>query len=184
MWSKTHPRRPAAFDDELLALAGAVYDTAVRLTRSAAVAEDLVQETFARAVAAADRFEPGTSMRAWLLSILMNLFRNHQRARVRHPEVELDEEALPAAEEEPPLPFAAVTPELLDGAIAGLPERLREALVLRDLQGLSYLQISEVLRIPVGTVMSRLYRGRLVLRKLLAPGVLERAAKRFSGSGS
>lgn len=178
------PRRSTGFDEELLAFAGAVHDVACRLTRGTALAEDLTQETFARAVAASERFEPGTSMRAWLLSILFNLHRNHQRATARHPEVELEEDAVLPVEEAPPLSFASVTPAVLDAAIAALPEKLRAVVMLRDLQGLSYQQLSEVLRIPVGTVMSRLHRGRAALRKELAAGVLAGVGPKVRGSGS
>jgi RNA polymerase sigma-70 factor (ECF subfamily) len=167
-WSAQGRTRNRALDGVLVAQLGVVYDVARRLTGSALEAEDLTQETFGRAFDAVDRFEPGASPRAWLLAILHNLVRNRRRDRGRHREVELEDDGLAAPPPGEPEPrWAALRPELLDEAIAGLPPKLREVVVLRDLHGLKYAQLSEVLAVPVGTVMSRLHRGRAALRHAL-----------------
>jgi RNA polymerase sigma-70 factor, ECF subfamily len=171
MWSRRSPSaRDPTFDEEAVQLLPAIFDTALRLCGTEAEGHDLTHDTFVRAFAAADRYERGSSLRAWLFSILYNLFRNRLRDRARHAEVELDEQELPpVASAEPQPQWKAITSDELDRAIEGLPLKLREVIVLRDLQGLSYREISQVLDVPAGTVMSRLHRGRLALKGLLLP---------------
>lgn len=179
MWKRGSPgaRRPPSFDEEAIEHLPALFDTASRLCGGEADAQDLTHDTYVRALAAADRYEPGTSLRAWLLTILHNLFRTRLRHRSRHAEVELDEETLVPAPAAEPVRWEAVTPAQLDAAIQALPLKLREVVVLRDLQGLSYREISQVLDVAAGTVMSRLYRGRMALRDVLLPDVAEAPAK-------
>ena len=172
MWKRASgpgPGRPPSFDEEAIGHLPALFDTASRLCGSEADAQDLTHDTYVRALAAAERYERRTSLRAWLLTILYNLFRTRLRARSRHAEVELDEEVLAAEPVSEPVRWKAVTPAQLDEALRALPLKLREVVVLRDLQGLSYRELSQVLDVPSGTVMSRLYRGRMAVKALLLP---------------
>lgn len=143
----------------------ALYGTAFRLVRNPHDAEDLVQETLLRAYKGFDRFALGTNIRAWLFTILhrarADVFRKKGRSPVT---VELEGEG-PAT----PAPQAALASghEELDRALAGLPEVFRAAVVLRDVQEFSYAEIAQILGVPIGTVMSRIHRGRALLREAL-----------------
>jgi RNA polymerase sigma-70 factor, ECF subfamily len=171
----TGPARKAAFEADALAQLDSLYRTARRLTRNPADAEDLVQETFLKAFRAADRFEPGTNLRAWLFTILHNSARNRARDRARDA-VTVDSETVERAAELVPGPgrrAAGETPESLllretlgpelQSAIDALPEAFREAVWLRDVEEFSYAEIAAMLSIPAGTVMSRISRGRHML---------------------
>ncbi len=159
--------RRREFEEEVTAELRAVYALAVHLVGPGAEAEDLTQETYARAFAAWDRYALGTSARAWLLSILRSLFLRGRRDLLRHPTAELDEE-LPGSGEPQALPrWEQVSPQMLEQALATVPLRYREAVVLRDLQGLSYREMAFVLEVPAGTAMSRLQRGREALKREL-----------------
>jgi RNA polymerase sigma-70 factor (ECF subfamily) len=179
----------AAFEAEALASLNALYRTALRLTRTPADADDLVQDTYLKAFRAADSFRPGSNLRAWLFTILHNTARNRTRDRARDAVV-VDSEAVERAAE---LPSAAVwrghpadTPETLllrdtltpelQAAVDELPEPFREAVLLRDVEEFSYAEIAEMLEIPVGTVMSRISRGRQALyRRLQSQRASERS---------
>src|SRR5215510_13128907 len=163
-----------AFEAEALASLDSLYRAALRLTRNAADAEDLVQETYLKAFRAADRFEPGTNLRAWLFTILHNTARNRARDRAREG-LTVDSEAvdqaadgasyglsMPVATPEALLMKETLTPEL-QAAVDELPEAFRQAVWLRDVEEFSYAEIAEMLNIPVGTVMSRISRGRRML---------------------
>ena len=167
-------RARAAFEAEALASVDSLYRTALRLTRSPADAEDLVQETYLKAFRAADRFEPGTNLRAWLFTILHNTARNRARDRAREG-VTVDSDAVdqaadgpsyglstPVATPEALLLRETLTPEL-QAAVDELPEAFRQAVWLRDVEEFSYAEIADMLNIPVGTVMSRISRGRRML---------------------
>ena len=169
------PARRAAFEAEALAQLDSLYRTARRLTRNPADAEDLVQETFLRAFRAADRFEPGTNLRAWLFTILHNAARNRARDDAREAVV-IDSETVERAAELAPgagQPTPGSTPESLliretlapelQAAIDALPDAFREAVWLRDVEEFSYAEIAEMLAVPIGTVMSRISRGRQAL---------------------
>ncbi len=161
-----------AFQAEALASLDSLYRMALRLTRVPADAEDLVQETYLRAFRAADSFRPGTNMRAWLFTILHNTARNRLRDRARDAVSVVDSEVVERAAEGPAR-GPAVTPETLllretmtpelQQAIDSLPEAFRQAVWLRDVEEFSYAEIAEMLSIPVGTVMSRISRGRHLL---------------------
>jgi RNA polymerase sigma-70 factor (ECF subfamily) len=164
----------ASFETEALACLDRLYRTALRLTRVPADAEDLVQETYLRAFRAADRFEPGTNLKAWLFTILHNTARNRARDRARDT-VAIDSEAVDRAADAPP-PGGhgrAETPESLllrdtlapelQAAIDRLPAVFRQAVWLRDVEEFSYAEIAAMLDIPAGTVMSRISRGRRML---------------------
>jgi RNA polymerase sigma-70 factor (ECF subfamily) len=165
-----------------LALLDALYGTALRLTRDADRAQDLVQDTYLKAFRARARFTEGTNLKAWLLTILHNTWRNRQRDRART-RIDFDSEAVEAAAEtvSDVRASAVESPEALllraglDGelraALDRLPAAFREAVWLRDVEELSYQEIAQVLEIPVGTVMSRISRGRrqLVQQLTAAP---------------
>jgi RNA polymerase sigma-70 factor (ECF subfamily) len=159
----------------------ALYTAALRLTRNPADAEDLVQETFLKAYRSFDRFEEGTNLKAWLYRILTNTFINSYRAAKRRPEkadVEDVEdlylyrrlgdlgpgEAGRSAEEQV---LDRITDDEVKAAIESLPEAFRIAVLLADVEGFSYKEIAEITDVPIGTVMSRIHRGRRALQKAL-----------------
>jgi len=143
-----------------------LYGTAYRMTSNAADAEDLVQESLLRAFRGFERFEAGTNLRAWLFTILYRVRADLLRRQGRTPRMEeLDEEGPPVP---PPQEELSRGGEDLARAIAGLPEAFRAAVVLRDVEELTYGEIAEVLQVPMGTVMSRIHRGRAQLRVVLA----------------
>ena len=158
-----------------------LYVAALRMTRNPADAEDLVQETFLRAFRGFEGFEAGTNLKAWLYRILTNTFINQYRAKKRRPdETDLDDvEDLYLYRRLGGLEAAAVgrsaEDELMDfftevevaKAVDGLPESFRLAVLLADVEEFSYKEIAEILDIPIGTVMSRLHRGRKLLQKEL-----------------
>ena len=164
--------RAAAFEAEALASVDSLYRTALRLTRVPADAEDLVQDTYLKAFRAADRFEPGTNLRAWLFTILHNTALNRARDRARDAVVTFDsgtvERAADAALEgmadtpETLLLRETLAPEL-QAAIDELPGAFRQAVWLRDVEEFSYAEIAAMLDGPAGTVMSRISRGRRML---------------------
>ena len=165
-----------AFEADALASLDSLYRTALRLTHRPADAEDLVQETYLKAFRAADQFKQGTNLRAWLFTILHNTARNRARDRARE-HVDVDSDAVeravdgddgsgvPAASAETPetiLLRDVLTPDLR-AALDALPPAFREAVWLRDVEEFSYAEIADMLAIPVGTVMSRISRGRRLL---------------------
>ena len=169
-----------------------LYAAAVRMTRNPADAEDLVQETFVRAYRGFGGFQDGTNLRAWLYRILTNTFINTYRAAQRRPEQsELDDvEELYLYRRIGGLEAASLgrsaEDELMDlftdtqvkDAIDALPEQFRLAVLLADVDGFSYKEIAEILDVPIGTVMSRLHRGRKSLQKSLHSFALERGVIR------
>lgn len=158
--------RDERFEKEMLPHLRSLFGAAYRMTGNAHDAEDLVQETFLRAHRALGRFETGTNARAWLHTILQRVRTDAFRRRKRRPEtVELVGEGPPTAPQQDAL---ASGREDLERALAALPEAFRTAVVLRDVQELSYAEIAAALGIPVGTVMSRIHRGRSLLRAALS----------------
>lgn len=158
---------------EALEYLDALYAAAVRLTRDVHAAQDLVQDTFVKALRFGHRYEPGTNLRAWLFTILHNTFRNDRRGAGRDP-VAVDSETVehsPASDgaESPErgLVRAATAAELRE-ALDALPDAYRQAVWLRDVEEFSYAEIAKVLDVPIGTVMSRIARGRRLLQKALA----------------
>jgi RNA polymerase sigma-70 factor (ECF subfamily) len=154
------------FEREAIPHLKRLYGAAYRLTGNPADAEDLVQEALLRAFRAFDRFASGTNLRAWLFTILYRVRTDTLRRAGRAPRMEeLDEEVLSV----PPAPEAlAGQGQDLARALALLPEPFRAAVVLRDIEELSYGEIAEALQVPMGTVMSRIHRGRARLRAALA----------------
>ena len=168
------------FETEALSFLDALYRTGLRMTRSEAEAEDLVQETYIRAFRFRQQFTPGTNLKAWLFRILTNTFINQYRRKAARPETtELDdvEESILYRHMRDVSPGSASPDpeaELIDNtlssevkdALEALPEKFRTTLLL-DVEGFSYKEIAEMLDIPIGTVMSRLHRGRKFLQKRL-----------------
>ena len=162
------PDAPSAFESEALGYLDSLYRTALRLTRRPADAEDLVQDTYLKAFRAADRFAAGTNLRAWLFTILHNTARNRARDRSRQP-VTVDTEiveraadllsASPADTAEARLVGEALGPRL-QAAVDRLAPVFREAVWLRDVEEFTYAEIARMLDLPMGTVMSRISRGR------------------------
>src|SRR6267378_3375238 len=158
-----------------------LYTAALRMTRNPAEAEDLVQETYLKAYRAFDSFQEGTNLKAWLYKILTNTFINAYRARRRRPEQsELDDvedlylhrrlgglEAAAAGRSAEEEVMDLFTDTEVKEALESLPEQFRMAVLLADVEGFSYKEIAEILDIPIGTVMSRLHRGRRALQKRL-----------------
>lgn len=179
--------RRASFEAEALPHLDAVYRFALRLAGSPGEAEDLVQETFLRAYRAWDQYTPGTRAKSWLFTICRNAFLRERERDVRRDELVAEaahEEAgasAPAGGAGGEMPlfaggadydpegdyFRGIVDDRVLAAIDGLPVDFREAVVLSDLQGLSYQEIADVVGVPIGTVKSRLFRGRKVLKEQL-----------------
>jgi RNA polymerase sigma-70 factor, ECF subfamily len=163
---------PAAFESMAVPLLGRLYNLARWLCRDDSEAEDLVQETYARALKAFRSFETGTNFSAWMFRILRNIFLTSRTgAKVAH--ISIDEEG-----EEGLLPPASGTPESIlmstttqqniQAALERLPPAYREVILLCDVEEMKYREIADVLEVPVGTVMSRIARARKLLRGMLA----------------
>jgi RNA polymerase sigma-70 factor (ECF subfamily) len=173
----------------VLAFLEPLYATALRLTRNRADAEDLVQDTFVKAFRFSERYQRGTNLKAWLYTILHNTWRNRRRDASRDT-VDVDSELVEEAASLPGGPVALETPERillretldadLQAALEGLPAAFREAVWLRDVEEFSYAEIAEMIGVPVGTVMSRISRGRRLLFERLSqtPANVELAARR------
>jgi RNA polymerase sigma-70 factor (ECF subfamily) len=159
----------AAFEQDALALVDRLYAAALRLTRNEADAEDLVQDTYLRAFRSSGQFETGTNLRGWMFTILHNTFLNQRRDRARSP-IDADSEAVEQAADDS---GTSSNPEelLLNGtldadlqaALDNLPPTYREAVWLRDVEQFSYGEIAGIVGVPIGTVMSRISRGRRAL---------------------
>jgi RNA polymerase sigma-70 factor, ECF subfamily len=177
MFRRAKPPDPEAFRAEVLTFVEPLFGTALRLTRNRADAEDLVQDTLVKAFRFGDRFEPGTNLRAWLYTILHNTWRNQRRDAARG-NVDVDSDRVETAAAAPGGPTAADTPERilmrstldadLQAALDGLPEAFREAVWLRDVEEFSYAEIAKMMNVPMGTVMSRISRGRRLLFERLS----------------
>jgi RNA polymerase sigma-70 factor (ECF subfamily) len=180
MKSDSLPQRDleSRFEADALPLLPGLYSAAYRLTRNSADAEDLVQETFLRAYRGFHQFEEGTNLKAWLYRILMNTFINEYRKRQRQPQTVSDDEVPdwylyskmaetgvePSAETSV---IEALPDEEVQEALSSLPEQFRMAVLLADVEGFSYKEIADIMGVPIGTVMSRLHRGRKTLEKRL-----------------
>jgi RNA polymerase sigma-70 factor (ECF subfamily) len=172
-------RERVRFEEEALELADQVYRVARRMVGTREEAEELVQDTYARAFRSWQSFTPGTNMRAWLLRILTNLNTDRGRKLQRTPDLQPLEESdyflankLAAAEGEQALDQERVVERLSQGgvvdALAALPHDFRDVVVLVDLGEFSYADAAQILDVPIGTVMSRLHRGRRILKQKLA----------------
>ena len=179
----TEARDRARFEDEALALADQVYRVARRLVGSREEAEDLVQETYARAFRSWRSFTPGTNMRAWLLRILTNLNVDRGRRIQRTPQTQPLEEtdyylankvASAAGEEvlDQDVVVERLSQDSVVSALSELPPQFRDVVVLVDIGDFTYADAAQILDIPMGTVMSRLHRGRRLLKQTLAEEAL------------
>ena len=156
-----------AFEAEALPHIDRLFRLAMWFERNRAEAEDLVQETMMQALQSFHRFQPGTNCRAWLTTILQHVRSNRRRANIRSPLVEDPDDRRARL-----MPFVApvsehLTDEDILGALAQIPESFQEVILLCDVEELTYREIADVLQIPIGTVMSRLHRGRALLREAL-----------------
>ncbi len=160
------------FEELALQYMDSIYSVALRMTRDPTEAEDLVQDTYLRAYRFFDKFEKGTNFRAWLFRILKNIYINKYRKESRAPQM-VDISSVEASNNLQNLktPESEIFDKLLDdditSAMDDLPEEFRDTILLSDLSGFSYKEIAEILECPIGTVMSRLHRGRKLLRDSL-----------------
>ena len=155
-----------SFTQEALSHVDSLYGTALRLTRRPADAEDLVQDTYLKAFRSSSQFKRGTNLKAWLFTILHNTFLNMRRHDGRNP-VDVDSEVVEQAADARPTqqtPEQMLTRDALDAdlqaALDSLPEAFRQAVWLRDVEEFSYAEIAQMVQVPIGTVMSRISRGR------------------------
>ena len=175
-----HEDLSARFEAEALPYLDQLYGAAVRMTRHTADAEDLVQETFAKAFAKFHQYRPGTNLKAWLYRILTNTWINTYRRAQRRPQESDDDQVedwqLAAAAEHTSTglrsaeveALEAMPDEIVTQALAELRDEFRMAVYLADVEGFAYKEIAEIMETPVGTVMSRISRGRAQLRQSLA----------------
>jgi RNA polymerase sigma-70 factor (ECF subfamily) len=194
------PDNRALFEEQALPFLDQLYAAGLRMTRNPADAQDLVQETFVKAYAAFGQFQQGTNLKAWLYRILTNTFINTYRKKQRDPYSgtidELEDWQLGGAESATTTTTRSAEAEAIDhlpdtavkDALQSIPEDFRLAVYLADVEGFSYQEIADIMKTPVGTVMSRLHRGRRLLRDKLTDYAKERgvrvhapASKRLTG---
>ncbi|MFT8394556.1 sigma-70 family RNA polymerase sigma factor [Propionibacterium sp.] len=190
--TETDEERAERFERDSMVYLDQLYGAALRMTRNPADAEDVVQETFTKAFSSFKQFKPGTNLKAWLYRILTNTYINSYRKAQREPQTgsgddiedwqlaraaSHDSTGNPSAETEA---FRGIPDGAVTDALSRLSPEFREAVLLADVEGFSYKEIAEIMGTPIGTVMSRLNRGRAQLRKQLADFASEHGIGRHS----
>jgi RNA polymerase sigma-70 factor (ECF subfamily) len=190
------PDPKALFEEQAIPFLDQLYGAALRMTRNPADAQDLVQETFVKAYSAFAQFQQGTNLKAWLYRILTNTFINTYRKKQRDPYKgsisDLEDWQLGEAVSATAMSTRSAEAEAIDHlpdtavkhALQSIPEDFRLAVYFADVEGFSYQEIADIMKTPVGTVMSRLHRGRRLLRGLLSDYAAERGIRAASATGA
>ncbi|MDO5492743.1 MAG: sigma-70 family RNA polymerase sigma factor [Nesterenkonia sp.] len=188
--TETDAQRRLRFERDAMQYVDQLYSAALRMTRNPQDAEDLVQEAYTKAYSAFHQYRPGTNLKAWLYRILTNTYINIYRKRQRQPQQanteQVEDWQMAQAAEHTSTGLRSAEAEALDhlpdsdikDALQQIPEEFRLAVYFSDVEGFAYKEIAQILDIPIGTVMSRLHRGRKLLRGLLTDYARERGFRK------